>query len=90
MRETKVPEDKHLNLIDGSPEGYFDGDKSWGTYLHGILDNQVVINELLHVKHKDAQAKNYLQFKEAQYNTLAAWIDRHLDMDTIIKNSEGG
>ncbi len=90
MGETKVPEDKHLNLIDGSPEGYFDGDKSWGTYLHGILDNQVVINELLRVKHKDTQAKNYLQFKEAQYDTLAAWIDRHLDMDTIIKNSEGG
>lgn len=87
MGETKVPEHKHLNFIGESPEGYFDGDKSWGTYLHGILDNQVVVNELLHLKNKEAQAKNYLQFKEEQYDKLAEWIDQHLDMGTIIKNS---
>ncbi|MEM1340644.1 MAG: cobyric acid synthase [Bacteroidota bacterium] len=88
MGETKVPNGKHLNVIDGSPEGYFDGDKSWGTYLHGILDNQIVVNELLHLKNKKAKAQDYLQFKEAQYDKLAEWIDQHLDMDAIIKNSE--
>ncbi|MEO1012818.1 MAG: cobyric acid synthase [Bacteroidota bacterium] len=88
MGETKVPDGKHLNVIDGSPEGYFDGDRSWGTYLHGILDNQVVVNELLYLKNKRAQAKDYLQFKEAQYDKLAEWIDQHLDMDAIIKNSQ--
>ncbi|MEL7004401.1 MAG: cobyric acid synthase, partial [Bacteroidota bacterium] len=64
MGETKTSDGKHLNLMNGSPEGYFDGDKSWGTYLHGILDNKVVVNELLCLKEKDAQAKNYLSFKE--------------------------
>lgn len=90
MGETKVPDGKHLNIIDGSPEGYFDGDKSWGTYLHGILDNQVVVNELLHLKNEKAQAKDYLSFKEEQYDKLAEWIDQHLSMDTIVKNSEEG
>ena len=90
MGETNSPEGRHLNVVDGSPEGYFDGDKSWGTYLHGILDNQVVVNELLHLKYKQAQAKNYLLFKEAQYDKLADWIDQHLDMATMIKNSKEG
>lgn len=90
MGETPVPEGKHLNTVGGIPEGYFDGDKSWGTYLHGILDNQVVVNELLQQKYKEAAAMNYLEFKEAQYDKLADWIDQHLDMQAIIKNSKQG
>lgn len=90
MGETDVSDGQHLNLIDGSPEGYFDGDKSWGTYLHGILDNPVVVNELLRLKDEKAQAKDYLSFKEEQYDKLADWVDQHLDMHAIIKNSEEG
>ena len=88
MGETSVPAGKHLNMVNGTPEGYFDGDKSWGTYFHGILDNQIVVNELLHLKYKEAQAMDYLTFKEAQYEKLSDWIDQHLDMDTIIENSK--
>ena len=88
MGDTKVHDGKHLNVINGLPEGYFDGDRSWGTYLHGILDNQIVVNELLHLKNKKAKAQDYLEFKEAQYDKLAEWIDQHLDMDAIIKNSQ--
>lgn len=88
MGNTVTPHGKHLNIVDGSPEGYFDGDKSWGTYLHGILDNQIVVNELLHLKDRNAQAKNYMSFKEEQYDKLAGWIDQHLDMDTIVRNSK--
>ncbi|MEM9142773.1 MAG: cobyric acid synthase [Bacteroidota bacterium] len=87
MGATHVPHGKHVNVVDGVPEGYFDGNQSWGTYLHGILDNPVVVNELLHLKDRKAQAKDYLAFKEAQYDALAAWIDQHLDMDAILKNS---
>ncbi|HAP60920.1 MAG TPA: cobyric acid synthase, partial [Cytophagales bacterium] len=87
MGETQVPEGKHLNRVAGKLEGYFDGDKSWGTYFHGILDNPVVINELLHLKFPHAQAQDYRAFKEAQYDKLADWIDQHLDMEAILKNS---
>jgi len=88
MGETETPAGKHLNVIDGYPEGYFDGDKSWGTYLHGILDNRSVVNELLRLKYKDAYAMDYLSFKEAQFEKLANWIDQHLDMDVILENSK--
>ncbi|WP_299778767.1 cobyric acid synthase [uncultured Formosa sp.] len=87
MGETRVPKNKHLNLIDEKEEGYFDGDKSWGTYLHGIFDNQDVVTELLQLKFPEAQAKNYRQFKAEQFDKLADWIDENLDMNAIVKNS---
>ena len=86
MGETTTQGGKPLNLMNGMPEGYSDGDKSWGTYLHGILDNQVVVNELLHLKYPEANAQHYLSFKETQYEKLANWIDQHLDMDSIMTN----
>ncbi len=88
MGETDVPDGMHLNLIGNTPEGFFDGNKSWGTYLHGILDNQTVVNELLHLKYKEAEAMDYLSFKETQYEKLADWIDQHLDMVAIVENSK--
>lgn len=88
MGETNVPKNKHLNLINnGKFEGYFDGHQSWGTYLHGIFDNQVVVTELLLLKFPNAKAKNYRLFKAEQFDKLADWIDENLDMKTIIKNS---
>lgn len=87
MGETRVPKNKHLNLIDEKEEGYFDGDKSWGTYLHGIFDNQEVVTELLQLRFPNSQAKNYRLFKAEQFDKLADWIDKNLDMQTILKNS---
>ncbi|WP_158850712.1 cobyric acid synthase [Algibacter sp. L1A34] len=87
MGETSVPKNKYLNLIDEKEEGYFDGDKSWGTYLHGIFDNQDVVTELLQLKFPEVQAKNYILFKAEQFDKLADWINENLDMETILKNS---
>ncbi|MDO5976222.1 cobyric acid synthase [Flavivirga jejuensis] len=87
MGETNVPKNKHLNVVNNKEEGYFDGNKSWGTYLHGIFDNQDVVTELLQVKYPDAKARNYKSFKAKQFDKLADWIDENLDMATILKNS---
>ena len=87
MGKTSVPENKYLNLINGKKEGFYDGNKSWGTYLHGIFDNQEIVSELLQVKYPNAKAKNYKAFKATQFNKLANWINENLDMQAIIKNS---
>ncbi|WP_199269600.1 cobyric acid synthase [Formosa sp. L2A11] len=87
MGETNVPKNKHLNLVEGEYEGFFDGDKSWGTYLHGVFDNQDVVTELLQLKFPEAKAKNYRLFKAEQFDKLADWVDENLDMETIVKNS---
>ncbi|WP_108805114.1 cobyric acid synthase [Aquimarina sp. Aq107] len=87
MGETIVPKTRGLNLVDGTEEGYFDGNKSWGTYFHGIFDNQEVVTELLRLKYPDATAKDYKAFKAVQFDKLADWIDENLEMSTILKNS---
>ncbi|WP_028890482.1 cobyric acid synthase [Tenacibaculum ovolyticum] len=87
MGKTIVPKNKHLNLINNTKEGYFDGNKSWGTYLHGIFDNEKIVTELLQLKFPNAKALNYKAFKAAQFDKLADWIADNLDMKTIIKNS---
>ncbi|WP_378187376.1 cobyric acid synthase [Aquimarina sp. W85] len=88
MGETIIPKNRSLNRINGVDEGYFDGKKAWGTYLHGIFDNQEVVTELLQLKFPDAKAKDYKAFKANQFDKLANWIDTNLDMATIIENSK--
>ncbi len=74
---------KPLNKFasDGS-EGVWLSDRCWGTYMHGILDNQLVVDDLL--SNFDVKAKaslNYNTFKEEQYDKLAAHVRASVDMD---------
>ncbi|MBC9929356.1 cobyric acid synthase [Chitinophaga qingshengii] len=75
-------------LDDGQPDGYFLHDKCWGTYLHGILDNATVLDDLLASCGKTADAAqsfDYKAFRSAQYDKLAAHIRQHLDMEAVYK-----
>jgi len=76
---------------DGSitSDGYFLNDRCWGTYLHGILDNAIVIDSLLS-PHTDTPGKtpDRRQHKEEQYDKLAALLREHLDIDYIYKTLE--
>ena len=74
------------HFADGSTDGYFLHNKCWGTYLHGILDNPVVINQLI-APYTDAPGEvfDYRQYKEEQYDKLAAMIRQHIDMEKIYK-----
>jgi len=73
---------------DGSTasDGYFLNDHCWGTYLHGILDNAIVIDALL-APYTDTpgQIPDHRQYKEEQYDKLAALLREHLDIDYIYK-----
>jgi adenosylcobyric acid synthase len=73
----------------GGSDGYFLNDRCWGTYLHGILDNAVVIDSLL-APHTDSpgQTPDHRQYKEEQYDKLAALLREHLDIDYIYKTLE--
>ena len=55
-----------------------------GTYIHGLLDNQPVIDHLLRGK-ADAAAptQSYADFKEEQYNRLADHVRQHVDMERL-------
>lgn len=75
-----------LNISNnGANEGYYLSDQCWGTYIHGILDNEVVINDLLSQTKKEVTttAFDYKEFKEQQYDLLAQHLRNHIDMEYI-------
>ncbi len=88
MGETKRQAGQLLcRLADGREDGCFVNDKTWGTYLHGIFDNPEVVKFLLEKGGKNVAAApfNYQQFKEEQYDKLAAHVRANCDMKTIYK-----
>jgi adenosylcobyric acid synthase len=72
---------------DNTTDGYYLSDKCWGTYIHGILDNQIVIDSLLLQTKKEVTEKtfDYKIFKEEQYDLLAQHLRNHIDLDYIYK-----
>jgi len=55
--------------------------------MHGILDNPVVINQLLAeytaIEHT---ITDYAQYKEEQYDKLAALLREHIDMEYVYQS----
>jgi adenosylcobyric acid synthase len=71
---------------DGWQEGCLLSERIWGTYMHGILDNPVVAEELLKpFANKNAAMMNYDEFKQQQYDLLAQLLREQVDMDLIYK-----
>jgi adenosylcobyric acid synthase len=82
--------DEGSQYLNKSGNGELDGcriaDNIWGTYIHGILDNHVVINDLLKpFSNKTVSVSDYQQFKQCEYDKLAQHIRDNLDMDTFYK-----
>lgn len=81
-----LPESKQFQT-DGVTYGNI-----YGTYVHGIFDSpgitEQVVNALLKKKGFDSLAlgvMDYGAYKEKQYDTLAAELRKHLDMEQIYR-----
>ena len=79
-----------LNMLeDGLCDGYIVDSTCMGTYIHGILDNPEFIDFLLKPfagkLSETAEAFNYQQFKEEQYDKLAEHVRQHFDIPLIYK-----
>lgn len=71
-------------LSNGKTDGYLLNKNCWGTYIHGILDNQIVIQDLLSGFNLEQESDfNYQEFKENQYDKLADLIRENIDMDLL-------
>ena len=68
--------------LENGDQGCLLNEKCWGTYMHGILDNQLVIDDLLGGYSSDEKI-SYQDFKEENYNKLADHLRANLDMDQI-------
>ena len=71
-------------LHDGRTDGYILNERCWGSYLHGILDNDIVLNELAEgLTQATPTTFNYTDFKDQQYNKLADHVRAHVDLPYI-------
>lgn len=79
----------HLNThLTGEVDGFYLNNSCWGTYIHGILDNEIVVNELLStIKKETSDLKfDYKEFKEQQYDLLADHLRKHIDIKHIYES----
>ena len=81
-----------ITLEDGRTDAYMTKNgRIWGSYLHGIFDNEDLVFALVQdiMKEKGINpAENHLsiaEYKEIQYNKLADLIRNSLDMDAVYK-----
>ena len=71
--------------VSDTDEAILQTDHCIGTYIHGFLDNAPVIEHLLKpiAKSQKPKAKSLMDFKNEQYNKLAAHVRQHVDMERI-------
>ena len=76
---------KPLNTMsEGHGDGYLLHDRCWGTYVHGILDNPVVVEDLLSpFKPKATVPFDYNKYNHEQYDKLAQHLREHIDIAYI-------
>lgn len=80
-----TPDSPVALLEDGRTDGYYLNNRCWGSYMHGILDNTEVLDNLAFGfdKETDSTPFNYEAFKEEQYDKLADWVRANVDMEKI-------
>ena len=78
-----------LNTIldDGTADGCFVDDRCFGSYIHGLLDNETVVSYLIspYLKENRNEKFDYTAYKEEQYDLLADHLRKHIDIDKLYK-----
>lgn len=77
-----------LNRTDEyTEEGYMTDNRTMGTYMHGILDNETFIDYLLapylSSSDKTKGTESYNQYKERQYDLLAEHVRKYVDIEKL-------
>jgi adenosylcobyric acid synthase len=90
MGETVAEVKSPLCLVgEGKEDGFYLNAKTWGTYIHGIFDNIEIVNAVLASSGgKASSALDFRQFKEEQYNKLAALVRANINMEYVYKSME--
>lgn len=80
----KAQENPVAILEDGRIDGYYLNDNCWGSYLHGILDNATVLDNLASgLTQENSAPFDYARFKDEQYDKLAEHIRKNVDLEYI-------
>ena len=82
---------KTFNILDdGTNEGCMESPKCFGSYIHGILDNDAVVDYILspYLHASEKEKMNWKDYKNHQYDLLAAWLRKHVDIEKIYRIME--
>lgn len=76
---------RSLNTLEtGERDGFYLNERCWGSYIHGILDHAVVLNDLAAgLTQQRCEHFDYMSFKQEQYDRLARHVRDAMDMDYI-------
>lgn len=88
-----------IRMRDGEPADLSDGltqadGRAWGTYIHGIFDNDAFRRDfLLEIRRRTGKVQvqlsdafQYHQWREEQFDLLAEHVRRHCRVETIYKS----
>lgn len=76
--------DALCRLDNGSKDGARLNARCWGTYIHGILDNEAVLQEILQIVRPGIRIRaDYAALKEKGFDQLADLLRRHIDLPHI-------
>jgi adenosylcobyric acid synthase len=89
MGKTETMPENALCRMGDSYDGFYLNDKVWGSYMHGIFDNPVVIEHMIKQINADFKLDfNYKEFKDGEFDKLADFVRSVVDMDYIYKKME--
>lgn len=76
-----------LTFTDGTAEGCMADERCFGSYVHGMLDNEAVIDFILKPYGNAAAGidMDTGRFRDEQYDLLARWLREHIDIPQIYK-----
>ncbi|MEA3317234.1 MAG: cobyric acid synthase [Bacteroidota bacterium] len=87
MGITRADNNNPLCNINGLDDGYFLNERTWGTYIHGIFDNSVVMEYILKQVRPEIEVKqNFFEFKNKEYDRLASHVKKSVNMDYIYQS----
>lgn len=71
---------------DKTPDGYFVSARLWGSYMHGIWDNEQVVRHILHeiAPQRTFTFERTLKSREQAYDLLAQGMSEHLDLEYML------
>lgn len=84
MGKTFTKKPSPLCKTKTSEDGYLINEKVWGSYIHGIFDNSVVIENILQQIQPNINISfNYKAFKNEEFNKLASLVKANVNMEYI-------
>ncbi len=86
MGRTESEDKSPLCHIHDLEDGYLLNERTWGTYIHGIFDNPVVMEYILKQVRPEIEIKeNFIEFKNNEYDRLADLVRHAVDINYIYK-----